>query len=204
MDACTNPDILRVIWFFLIIIDIVKIIVPIGLIIMGIIDFSKAVATSDEQAQKKNANLFMKRILYAILVFAVPWIVKVVMISLGNLTDGVNFTDCLENANAEKIAKLDKIEENKEEGLKCWQCNSPSNIYYWGKTYSSTSACPSGWHTLNIYVEEECGIEKCWYCPTSKSYSWSVLNPKQLGQNCDGIAGGQWFAKDDITEENCK
>lgn len=108
IDACTNPDILRVIYFGRLIVDIVKIVIPIGLIIMGMIDFSKSVVSSDEGAQKKNITLLGKRIIFAILVFAVPWIVETLMISLGNLTEGVNFTDCLENANSEKIAELEK------------------------------------------------------------------------------------------------
>lgn len=108
VDACTNPDILRVIYFGKLIVDIVKIVIPIGLIIMGMIDFSKSVVSSDEGAQKKNMTLLGKRIIFAILVFAVPWIVETLMISLGNLTEGVNFTDCLENANSEKIAELEK------------------------------------------------------------------------------------------------
>lgn len=108
VDACTNPDILRVIYFGKLIIDIVKIVVPIGLIILGMVDFSKSVTSSDEGAQKKNMKLLGKRIVFAVLVFAVPWIVETLMVSLGNLTEGVNFTDCLENANSEKIAELDK------------------------------------------------------------------------------------------------
>ena len=108
VDACTNPDILRVIYFAKLIIDIVKIVVPIGLIILGMVDFSKSVTSSDEGAQKKNMKLLGKRIVFAVLVFAVPWIVETLMVSLGNLTEGVNFTDCLENANSEKIAELDK------------------------------------------------------------------------------------------------
>jgi len=108
IDACTNPDILRVIYFFLIMLDIVKISIPIGLIVMGIIDFSKSVVISDEQVQKKAAKLFFKRILYGALVFAVPWIIEVLMVTLGNLTEGVNFTDCIENANSEAIERLEK------------------------------------------------------------------------------------------------
>ena len=55
MDACNNPDILRVIYFIKILIEIIMIIVPIGLIIMGLLDFSKSVVTNDENARKKNA-----------------------------------------------------------------------------------------------------------------------------------------------------
>lgn len=107
VDACTNPDILKVIYFAKLILDIVKIVIPIGLIIMGMIDFSKSVVTSDDGIQKKNMKLFIKRIIYAVLVFAVPWIVETLIVNLGNLTDGVNFTDCLENAESECIEKLE-------------------------------------------------------------------------------------------------
>lgn len=107
VDACTNPDILRVIYFAKLILDIVKIVIPIGLIIMGMIDFSKSVVTSDDGVQKKNMQLFIKRVIYAVLVFAVPWIVETLIVTLGNLTEGVNFTDCLENANSECIEKLE-------------------------------------------------------------------------------------------------
>lgn len=107
VDACTNPDILRVIYFGRLIVDIVKIVIPIGLIIMGMIDFSKSIVTSDDGVQKKNMKLLVKRIVFAVLVFAVPWIVEVLMINLGNLTEGVNFTDCLENATGDCIDQLE-------------------------------------------------------------------------------------------------
>lgn len=110
VGVCANPGILRVIYFCLIIIDIIKVIIPIALIIFGLIDFSKSVVISDEKVQKKTVNLFVKRIISAVLVFAVPWIVEVVMVSLGNLTEKVNFTDCIENANSEKIKELEKNE----------------------------------------------------------------------------------------------
>ena len=65
VDACTNPDILRVIYFVRLIVDIVKIVIPIGLIIMGMIDFSKSIVTSDDGVQKKNMKLLVKRIVFA-------------------------------------------------------------------------------------------------------------------------------------------
>lgn len=119
MEACTNPDILKVIAFFLIIIDIVKIIIPIGLIIIGTIDFAKAVITNDENNRKKTINLFTKRMIYAILVFAVPWLVEVLMVSLGDLTAEINFTDCIDNTNniayyEELQAELEKQQEEEE------------------------------------------------------------------------------------------
>lgn len=112
VPACENPEVLRVIYFITLLIDIVKLVVPIGLVIVGMIDFSKGVVATDEGAQKKVIKIFVKRVIYAILIFAVPWIVKTVMVNLGNLTEGVNFTDCLENANKDSIAKYDaKLKE---------------------------------------------------------------------------------------------
>lgn len=151
IDACTNPDILRVIYFAKLILDIVKIVIPVGLIIMGMIDFSKSVVTSDEGTQKKNVKLFVKRIIFAVLVFAVPWIVETLIVSLGNLTDGVNFTDCLKNANPEKIEELDAstpLEEPKPEEDKnvneysCYYCPS-SNSYLW-RPGTPSENCPGG------------------------------------------------------------
>lgn len=82
------------------------------------IDFSKGVVATDEGAQKKVIKIFVKRVIYAVLIFAVPWIVKTVMVNLGNLTEGVNFTDCLENANKDSIAKYDAKLKELEEAAK--------------------------------------------------------------------------------------
>ena len=108
MNACENPDILRVIFFGKELINIVKIVVPIALIILGMIDFSKSVVSNDEAANKKNTILFLKRILNAVLIFAVPWLVETIIVTLGDLAEGVNITDCLQNANEAKIAELDE------------------------------------------------------------------------------------------------
>ena len=80
MDACTNVGILKVIYFIKLLLNIAFIAVPIGLIVFGLIDFSKSVASGDEKDGKKNLNLFIKRLIYGALVFCVPWIVNVVMI----------------------------------------------------------------------------------------------------------------------------
>lgn len=156
MEACTNPEILKVIYFFLLIVDIVKIVIPIILIILGIIDFSKSVVISDEKVQKKSLNLFLKRLLYGILVFAVPWIVEVVAIALGNVLgdkDTVNFTDCLENANAETIEKLENGTYREKQ---CYQCNADISLLKWSDTMPSNSLCPSGWHSRTDLNENNC------------------------------------------------
>lgn len=158
VDACTNPDILRVIYFGRLIVDIVKIVIPIGLIIMGMIDFSKSIVTSDDGVQKKNMKLLVKRIVFAVLVFAVPWIVEVLMINLGNLTEGVNFTDCLENATGDCIDQLENGYSRcySKDEYSCYYCSS-SDKYLW-KSGSPSENCPGGigWSKKTNIEEKNC------------------------------------------------
>ena len=114
MEICVEPDLLRIIYFIKIIINVIFIIVPIGVIVMGLIDLSKSTISSNEEEQKKKSKLFLKRIISAVLVFAVPWIVNVIMGLLGELTSNVNLADCWNNANSEKINDLATIATNKE------------------------------------------------------------------------------------------
>lgn len=103
LDACTNVGVLKVIYFIKLLLNIVFVVVPIGLIVLGLIDFSKNVASGSSDSSKKNLNMFLKRLLYGVLVFCVPWIVSTFMKLLGDLTEGVNWTDCYNNANKEYI-----------------------------------------------------------------------------------------------------
>ena len=181
MNVCENPDILRVIWFAREIVNIVKIIIPIALIVLGIVDFSKAVITSDENVQKKTGKLFMKRIIYAILVFTVPWIIEVLIITLGNLavldSDEVNYTDCLENANGDKIAELDKEIENEGNDLFCWRCPSDNSLYVWG-TRARGECNGGGWYkSPSIKTEEDCGDKKCYLCTANGNKYWGINIP---------------------------
>lgn len=122
------------------------------------IDFSKSVVSSDEGAQKKNMTLLGKRIVFAILVFAVPWIVETLMVSLGNLTEGVNFTDCLENANSDCIEQLENGYPRcySKEEFSCYYCPS-SNKYLW-RPDSPSEHCPGGigWNKKANIEEKNC------------------------------------------------
>lgn len=109
ISVCENPGFLRVMFLIKIGINVLQIIVPVVLIVYGSIDLSKSVTSSDESIQKQSLKLFGKRIVYAILFFAVPWMIGVLMVYLGNLTGGVNFTDCLENANQDRIKQLQVV-----------------------------------------------------------------------------------------------
>lgn len=150
---CETPAVLKVIQFFLIILDILKIVIPIALIVLGTIDFSKSVIANDEKIQKKAVNLFLKRLLYAVLVFIVPWLVEVLTVTLGNLigdTESTNFTDCLENANKETIAEI----EDGTFGMSCFVCKTDETLKKYGKTAPTRGVLCKNWKKTDLPKDE--------------------------------------------------
>ena len=61
------------------IIYIIKILVPIIIIVLGMIDFGKAVLGKDEAEIKKAQMMFVKRAIYAVAVFFVITLVNLIM-----------------------------------------------------------------------------------------------------------------------------
>lgn len=117
-DACYDPEVLRVILFFNMILDIVFTIIPIGLILMLMIDFSKAVIASKEEEQVKSTKLVGKRILYAILVFMVQFIVNTILIILDEVEVLEEYTACRKNATQDQITYWQDIKDEKEKAEK--------------------------------------------------------------------------------------
>lgn len=61
--------------------------IPIVLIIFIIIDLAKAAIASKEDEMKKAQDLAIKRAIYALVIFLVPWLVGVVFGLLGDVDD---------------------------------------------------------------------------------------------------------------------
>ena len=116
LEACQHPGILRVLYFATLLLDIVFVLVPIGLIVMLMIDFSKAVVSGDEKASK-STKLVGKRILYAILIFSVPWIVNLFMDFLDSAGLHNSYRTCLENAKSKNFDYYDELLEIEEKLL---------------------------------------------------------------------------------------
>ena len=116
LEACQHPGILRVLYFATLLLDIVFVLVPIGLIVMLMIDFSKAVVSGDEKASK-STKLVGKRILYAILIFSVPWIVNLLMDFLDSAGLHNSYITCLENAKSKNFDYYDELLEIEEKLL---------------------------------------------------------------------------------------
>lgn len=108
MEACTNPDVLKVIFFIKQLLDIVFFIVPIGLIVMLGIDFFKNVSAAKEEDMKKNLSIAIKRLIYCVCIFFIPTVVnlltKIISDSLEDTS--INYAECLVNANSDKINQL--------------------------------------------------------------------------------------------------
>ena len=66
------------------VVTLIKVAVPIILIIMGMLDLSKAVMSNDEKEMKGAQTKLIKRVIYAVLVFLVVSIVQLVFGALGD------------------------------------------------------------------------------------------------------------------------
>lgn len=80
------------------VVTLIKIAIPIILIIMGMIDLSKAVISNDEKEMKGAQTKLIKRVIYAILVFLVISIVQLIFSTIAtSATDGAgdNIAGCI-------------------------------------------------------------------------------------------------------------
>lgn len=89
-DTEGGTAILQIIGIAKAVVRVLQIAVPIALIIWGTIDIGKAVIAGDEKKIKEAQKPFVKRVIAAIIVFCVPFIVELV---LGYVSDGT-WKDC--------------------------------------------------------------------------------------------------------------
>ena len=121
LDACQHPTFLRVLYFGYLFWEILAVVIPIGLIIMLMIDFTKAVVISKEDEQIKSMKLVGKRIIYAVFIFATPWLVSFIMTLIDSVgvDIGGNYNLCINtvkaiNEGTDNIEKYDKLLEEEE------------------------------------------------------------------------------------------
>lgn len=73
----------------------IRILVPLLLIVFGILDFSKAVFSSNEDNMKKIREKFIKRIVAAVLVFLVPIFVNLILDLASTVWSNINSDTCI-------------------------------------------------------------------------------------------------------------
>lgn len=77
-----------------VVVTVIKIGIPILLIILGMIDLGKAVMAQKEDEIKKGQALFVKRLIGAILVFLVVFIVQIIVRFIAS-GDNTNISSCI-------------------------------------------------------------------------------------------------------------
>lgn len=94
----TLPKVLKIVYVAL------QIAIPVILVILGSIDLFKSVAAGKDDEIKKNQQVFIKRLVVAIIVFFVFAIVRLVISFVGddNSTKIIDCADCLLNNNCTK------------------------------------------------------------------------------------------------------
>ena len=77
---------------------IIKIVIPLILIVLGMIDLGKAVISSDEKAINKAVGSLIKRFIAAVVVFFVPTIVNAIFGLIGLISDTTkaDYNKCVE------------------------------------------------------------------------------------------------------------
>lgn len=101
---------------------IFKILIPIILIVMGIIDLSKSLMNPNDYNMAKVAKKFGLRIASAVIIFILPTIINLIFSLTTNVSQTMLiFNDCIKNANKEYIAVLkayqkERLEANKKQG----------------------------------------------------------------------------------------
>ena len=78
------------------IMTIIQVLVPVILVIIGTIDFVKSVSSQKEEEIKKGQQMFIKRLIVALLVFCVFVIVKLLISLISDSNDTINIVDCME------------------------------------------------------------------------------------------------------------
>ena len=53
--------------------------VPLLLLVLGTIDMVKAVASNDDKISKTSSQMFLKRLIYGVLIFLVPFLLRVIL-----------------------------------------------------------------------------------------------------------------------------
>lgn len=71
------------------VLNIIRIVIPIIIILLGMLDLGKIVISGDSKAMKESQKMFIKRLIYGIAIFFVGTIVKLAFSLVGdNITDG--------------------------------------------------------------------------------------------------------------------
>ena len=110
--ACIDGSLLNIMRLVRLVIKVLQIAVPVGLILMGTIDMAKSVIAGDEKKIKEAQKPFVKRIVAAIIVFLIPYIVNIAINLV--VSDASDWRNCWNTAGKANYNKINYSENLKD------------------------------------------------------------------------------------------
>lgn len=102
--ACIDGSLLNIMRLVRLVIKVLQIAVPVGLILMGTMDMAKSVIAGDEKKIKEAQKPFVKRIVAAIIVFLIPYIVNIAINLV--VSDASDWRNCWNTAGKDDYNKI--------------------------------------------------------------------------------------------------
>lgn len=101
------------------VISLVKILIPILLIILGMLDFGKAVVSNDEKTMNESKSKFIKRVIGAVAIFLVVAVTQFIFkaINLNSSNDIISCIDCFINNNCHLIYTTETTNDNADNNV---------------------------------------------------------------------------------------
>jgi len=97
-NATCDKDILPLFDAALFVVRIIQIAVPFALVIWGSLDFFKALIAGDEKEMKMKRKPFIGRLVAAIIILVLPWLVKLIAKQIAGSEDTNKFWTCYDKA----------------------------------------------------------------------------------------------------------
>ena len=95
-ELCSNEKIIPILAVAKFVIRIIQIAVPFALVIWGSLDWFKALIAGDEKEMKQKRKPFISRLVAAIVILVLPWLVELIATQIaGNRAD--SFWTCYHN-----------------------------------------------------------------------------------------------------------
>lgn len=134
---CSDIGVLQIFLIIKRIINIVKIVIPIGLIVMVMLDFAKA-SMSGEKGGKEATSKAIKRVAAAVIIFFLPYVINLIIETIDDsLQRRDNYseykiyaTSCWTNANEQTINEYAKCVKEGEYKGNYGYCMCLANGYH--------------------------------------------------------------------------
>lgn len=100
LSDCEATEILPILYYATKVVTILQIVAPIALIVWGTIDLLKGIIAGDEKKISAAKKPFIQRLISAVIIFLIPWIVNWAIDLF--VSDTVNWKACYKEARTEK------------------------------------------------------------------------------------------------------